>query len=120
MMCGVVEFSEALKNVWCGATKVSGRQIICERERASEEEGDGVVVADVRVVQIKELEVRVVVQLVAKPDGAPVTEILHVLYAGAARDVLRGDLGLATLSRRTAREQQSDNRAARRHPPRDL
>ena len=40
MMCGVVEFSEALKNVWCGATKVSGRQIICERERASEEEGE--------------------------------------------------------------------------------
>ena len=40
VMCGMVEVSEALKSVWCGVTKVGGRQIICESEHESEEEGE--------------------------------------------------------------------------------
>ena len=40
VMCGMVEVSEALKSVWCGVTKVGGRQIICESKHGNEEEGE--------------------------------------------------------------------------------
>ena len=58
----------------------------------------GVVVANIRVVQVEELEVRVVVQRVAEPNRALVVEELHVQNGRAAGDVLRVDLLLAALA----------------------
>ena len=58
----------------------------------------GVVVANIRVVQVEELKVRVVVQRIAEPNRALVVEELHVQNGRAAGDVLRVDLLLAALA----------------------
>ena len=61
-------------------------------------ERDGVLIAQLRVVKVQRFKVDVVVQRVSEPDGVSMADIRQVLEAGAARDVLRLYLGLATLA----------------------
>ena len=75
-------------------------------------ERKGVIVADLGVVQIESLEIDVVVQGVAEPDGALMTQVLHVLHSDAAGDVASIDFRLAAVTcpgrmrSEDAREQQ--------------